>query len=40
MDITGSPTLTIRKWLSTQPLEEQRQFGLRAIENVRKGLWP
>jgi hypothetical protein len=40
MDITGSPTLTIRKWLSTQSLEEQRQFGLRAIENVRKGLWP
>lgn len=40
MDITGSPTLTIRKWLSTQSFEAQRQFGLRAIENVRKGIWP
>jgi hypothetical protein len=39
-DITGSETLTVRKWLSTQSYEEQRQFGLLAIENVRKGLWP
>jgi hypothetical protein len=39
-DITGSETLTVRKWLSTQSYEEQRKFGLLAIENVRKGLWP
>jgi hypothetical protein len=39
-DITGSEALTVRKWLSTQSLEEQRQFGLQAIENVQKGLWP
>jgi hypothetical protein len=39
-DITGSGTLTVRKWLSTQSYEAQRQFGLRAIENVRKGIWP
>lgn len=39
-DITGSQTLTVRKWLSTQSLEAQRRFGLQAIENVQKGLWP
>ncbi|QAT84774.1 putative lipoprotein [Corallococcus coralloides] len=37
-DITGSP-LTVRQWLSTQSYEAQRDFGLLAIENVRKGLW-
>ncbi len=37
--ITGSYTLTIRQWLDTQAYEAQRQFGLRAIENVRKGIW-
>jgi hypothetical protein len=40
VDITGSETLTVRKWLSTQSLEAQRQFGLRAIESVSQGLWP
>ena len=40
VDITGSTTLTVRKWLSPQSYEAQRQFGLRAIENVRKGHWP
>jgi hypothetical protein len=37
--ITGSSTLTVRKWLSTQSYEAQRAFGLLAIENVRKGIW-
>ncbi|WP_073567044.1 hypothetical protein [Archangium sp. Cb G35] len=37
--LTGSDTLTIRQWLSTQSYEAQRQFGLRAIENIRKGIW-
>ncbi|WP_095992274.1 hypothetical protein [Cystobacter fuscus] len=37
-DITGSP-LTVRKWLSTQSYEAQREFGLLAIENIKKGLW-
>ncbi|RYZ45909.1 MAG: hypothetical protein EOO72_03145, partial [Myxococcaceae bacterium] len=37
-DITGSP-LTVRQWLSTQSYEAQRDFGLLAIEHVRKGLW-
>jgi hypothetical protein len=37
-DITGSP-LTVRKWLSTQSYEAQREFGLLAIENIRKGIW-
>ncbi|WP_395836605.1 hypothetical protein [Cystobacter fuscus] len=37
-DITGSP-LTVRKWLSSQSYEAQREFGLLAIENIRKGLW-
>jgi hypothetical protein len=36
--ITGSP-LTVRQWLSTQSYEAQREFGLRAIENVRNGSW-
>jgi hypothetical protein len=37
--ITRSSRLTVRQWLSTQSYEEQRRFGLLAIENVRKGLW-
>ncbi|PTL79839.1 hypothetical protein DAT35_30850 [Vitiosangium sp. GDMCC 1.1324] len=37
--ITHSETLTVRQWLSTQAYEAQRQFGLLAIENVRKGIW-
>jgi hypothetical protein len=37
--ITGSNTLTIRKWLGTQSYEAQRQFGLKAIENIRSGIW-
>jgi hypothetical protein len=38
-ELTGSKILTVRKWLSTQSFEAQRQFGLRAIENVRNGIW-
>ncbi|WNG27482.1 hypothetical protein F0U62_28285 [Cystobacter fuscus] len=38
-DITHSYTLTVRKWLSTQSHEAQREFGLLAIENVTKGFW-
>ncbi|NOK38231.1 hypothetical protein D7W79_33830 [Corallococcus exercitus] len=38
--VTGSGSLTVRQWLSTQSYEAQRDFGLRAIENVMKGLWP
>ncbi len=37
-DITGSP-LTVRKWLSTQSYEAQRDFGILAIKNIEKGLW-
>jgi hypothetical protein len=37
--ISGSGTLTVRQWLSTQSYEMQRDFGLLAIENVKKGLW-
>ncbi|WP_152621849.1 hypothetical protein [Archangium violaceum] len=37
--ITGSPGLTVRQWLNTQSYEVQRQFGLRAIENIRSGAW-
>ncbi|QRN95749.1 hypothetical protein JRI60_43000 [Archangium violaceum] len=37
--ITGSDTLTVRQWLSTQSYEAQRQFGLRAIDYVRRGIW-
>jgi hypothetical protein len=38
-EITNSRTLTVRQWLSTQSYEAQRAFGLRAIENVLKGVW-
>ncbi|WP_408890217.1 hypothetical protein ACJ2CR_04125 [Myxococcus faecalis] len=38
-EITGSRTLTVRRWLSTQSFEAQRQFGLRAIEKLRQGTW-
>ncbi|MGZ3457021.1 MAG: SitA5 family polymorphic toxin [Archangium sp.] len=38
-DITGSSTLTVRQWLSTQSYEAQRKFGLIAIEKVTKGFW-
>jgi hypothetical protein len=37
--ITRSTKLTVRKWLSTQPYETQREFGLLVIENVKKGIW-
>lgn len=37
-DITNT-TKTVREWLSTQPFDAQREFGMRAIENVRKGNW-
>ncbi|XWX19317.1 hypothetical protein ACN28T_37250 [Melittangium boletus] len=38
--ITGSRSLTVRQWLSTQSYEAQREFGLLAIQNVRNGIWP
>jgi hypothetical protein len=38
-NITGTGNLTVRQWLSTQPYQAQRDFGMQAIENVRKGLW-
>ncbi|NVJ09932.1 hypothetical protein HUW63_32500 [Myxococcus sp. AM001] len=38
-EITGSRSLTVRRWLSTQSCEAQRQFGLQAIEKVQKGIW-
>jgi hypothetical protein len=37
--ITGTDKLTVRQWLKTQSYENQRAFGLRAIENIRKGIW-
>ena len=37
--ITGSNTLTIRRWLGTQSYEAQRRFGLKAIENIGRGTW-
>jgi hypothetical protein len=37
--ITGSHTLTVRQWLSTQSYEAQRAFGLLALNNVRNGVW-
>ncbi|MBN8468095.1 hypothetical protein JYJ95_16360 [Corallococcus exiguus] len=37
--ITGSESLTVRQWLSSQTIEAQRAFGLRSIENIKKGIW-
>jgi hypothetical protein len=37
-DITNT-TMTVRKWLSSQSLQAQREFGLLAIENVQQGNW-
>jgi hypothetical protein len=37
--LTGSQNMTIRQWLSTQSYDAQREFGLRAIENIKKGIW-
>ncbi|QRN98467.1 hypothetical protein JRI60_05275 [Archangium violaceum] len=39
VDITGSTTITVRKWLSTQSYEAQFAFGLRALANVKSGVW-
>ncbi|RKG65638.1 hypothetical protein D7V80_22715 [Corallococcus sp. CA054B] len=38
-EITGSRTLTVRQWLSTQSFEAQRDFGLQAIEKIPKRIW-
>ncbi len=38
--VTGSRTLTVRQWLSTQSYEAQREFGLLAIRNIQNGIWP
>jgi hypothetical protein len=38
-DITHSFTQTVRQWLSTQSYEAQREFGLLAIEHVKKRVW-
>jgi len=35
--ITGSDRLTVRKWLSTQSFEEQREFGLKILELAQRG---
>ena len=37
--ITGSMDLTVREWLNTQSYAAQRDFGLLAIENIKKGIW-
>ncbi len=37
--VTRSTLLTVRKWLSTQSYEAQREFGLLAMENIKKGIW-
>jgi hypothetical protein len=38
-DITGSSTMTVRQWLSSQSYEAQRAFGLHAIKNIQSGIW-
>jgi RHS repeat-associated protein len=39
-DITGSTSLTLRQWLSTQPFEAQAAFGRRVLTNIASGVWP
>lgn len=38
-DVIGTSNLTVRQWLSTQSFQAQRDFGLLALENIRKGIW-
>jgi hypothetical protein len=38
-ELTGSRTLTVRQWLSTQSFDAQRRFGLLAIKNIQDGIW-
>ena len=37
--ITGSNTMTVRQWLSSQSFEAQMSFGAKAIERVTACLW-
>lgn len=37
--ITGSSSLTVRQWLSSQSFSAQAAFGRRAIRNVARGIW-
>lgn len=39
-EITGSHSLTVRQWLKEQSYDANREFGLRALENVNQGVWP
>jgi hypothetical protein len=39
-EITGSDSLTVRQWLSTQSLYQAQSFGYRAMINVSNGIWP
>jgi hypothetical protein len=39
-DITGSTSLTVRQWLSTQSFEAQTTFGQRALHKALNGVWP
>ena len=36
---TKSSRLTVRKWLSTQSYDAQREFALLALENIKNGVW-
>lgn len=38
-DITGSTSLTVRQWLSTQSFDAQFAFGQRALQNIASGAW-
>jgi hypothetical protein len=38
-NITGSDTLTVRQWLASKSFEEQMEFGLKALDNIQKGIW-
>ena len=38
--ITGSDSLTVRQWLSTQTFNQAQDFGGRAVANVSAGVWP
>jgi RHS repeat-associated protein len=38
-DVTGSPALTVRQWVSEMNLPEQYQFGRRVLINVSQQAW-
>jgi hypothetical protein len=37
--VTGQSKLTVRQWRKDKPYEFQKEFGEKAIENIKKWVW-